>query len=114
MEQKKPNIIFCFHFQNFVAETENESPTKQALSILFCTSLAQIYKLVSYLCCLHYIFCRHAHYQAGNTPLALVWKDEKCSQYVIDTDSKGQIPSQQQVLRFLMPCISMLLFAYVI
>lgn len=41
---------------------------------------------------------KHAHYQPGNTPLALVWKDESCSQYVIDTDSKGQIPSQQQVV----------------
>ncbi|KAF6161456.1 hypothetical protein GIB67_009335 [Kingdonia uniflora] len=41
---------------------------------------------------------KHAHYQTGNTPLALVWKDESCSQYVIDTDSKGQIPSQQQVV----------------
>ncbi|KAG6634950.1 snurportin-1 [Carya illinoinensis] len=41
---------------------------------------------------------KHAHYQTGNTPLALVWKDENCSQYVIDTDSKGQIPSQQQVV----------------
>ncbi|KDP30919.1 hypothetical protein JCGZ_11295 [Jatropha curcas] len=41
---------------------------------------------------------KHAHYQTGNTPLALVWKDEKCSQYVIDTDSKGQVPSQQQVV----------------
>ncbi|KDO52665.1 hypothetical protein CISIN_1g0147511mg, partial [Citrus sinensis] len=40
----------------------------------------------------------HAHYQTGNTPLALVWKDEKCSQYVIDTDSKGQVLSQQQVV----------------
>lgn len=40
---------------------------------------------------------KHAHYQAGNTPLALVWKDENCSQYVIDTDGKGQVPSQQQV-----------------
>ncbi|KAK2978203.1 hypothetical protein RJ640_030376 [Escallonia rubra] len=40
----------------------------------------------------------HAHYQTGNTPLALVWKDENCSQYVIDTDSKGQIPHQQQVV----------------
>jgi len=40
---------------------------------------------------------RHAHYQAGNTPLTLVWKDDKCSQYVIDTDSKGEIPSKQQV-----------------
>lgn len=40
---------------------------------------------------------RHAHYQSGNTPLVLVWKDENCSQYVIDTDNKGQIPTQQQV-----------------
>lgn len=40
---------------------------------------------------------RHAHYQTGSTPLALVWKDEHCSQYVIDTDGKGDIPSQQQV-----------------
>ncbi|KAJ4798299.1 Snurportin-1 [Rhynchospora pubera] len=43
-------------------------------------------------------FNKHAHYQAGNTPLALVWKDNVCSQYVLDTDSKGQIPSQQQVV----------------
>lgn len=43
------------------------------------------------------IFLRHANYQAGITPLALVWKDENCSQYVIDTDSKGQVPNQQQV-----------------
>ncbi|XP_060206705.1 uncharacterized protein LOC132634702 isoform X2 [Lycium barbarum] len=41
---------------------------------------------------------KHAQYQTGNTPLALVWKDENCSQYVIDTDNKGQIPSQQQVV----------------
>lgn len=41
---------------------------------------------------------KHAHYQTGNTPLALVWKDEFCSQYVLDTDSKGQIPAQQQVV----------------
>lgn len=40
---------------------------------------------------------KHAHYQAGITPLALVWKDENCSQYVMDTDSKGQVPNQQQV-----------------
>ncbi|KAI3901289.1 hypothetical protein MKW92_051258, partial [Papaver armeniacum] len=26
----------------------------------------------------------HAHYHTGNTPLALVWKDENCSQYVIE------------------------------
>lgn len=41
---------------------------------------------------------KHAEYQTGNTPLALVWKDEHCSQYVIDTDNKGQVPSQQQVV----------------
>ncbi|RZC17367.1 snurportin-1-like isoform X3 [Glycine soja] len=41
---------------------------------------------------------KHAHYQAGITPLALVWKDENCSQYVLDTDSKGQVPNQQQVV----------------
>ncbi|XP_004297553.1 PREDICTED: snurportin-1 [Fragaria vesca subsp. vesca] len=41
---------------------------------------------------------KHAHYQPGNTPLALVWKDEHCSQYVIDTDNKGQVPSHQQVV----------------
>ncbi|GER36531.1 Snurportin-1, partial [Striga asiatica] len=41
---------------------------------------------------------KNAHYQSGNTPLVLVWKDEICSQYVLDTDSKGQIPDQQQVV----------------
>jgi len=41
---------------------------------------------------------KHAHYQTGNTPLALVWKDDKCSQYVVDTDSKGLVPNQQQVV----------------
>ncbi|KAG9445975.1 hypothetical protein H6P81_012103 [Aristolochia fimbriata] len=41
---------------------------------------------------------KHAQYQTGNTPLALVWKDENCSQYVLDTDSLGQIPAQQQVV----------------
>ncbi|KAL2934492.1 Snurportin-1 [Bienertia sinuspersici] len=41
---------------------------------------------------------KHAHYQSGNTPLTLVWKDEKCSQYVIDTDSAGKVPSKQQVV----------------
>ncbi|KAJ4835220.1 hypothetical protein Tsubulata_021047 [Turnera subulata] len=45
------------------------------------------------------LFCnKHAHYQTGNTPLALVWKDQNCSQYVIDTDNKGQVPAQQQVV----------------
>ncbi|KAF5730948.1 hypothetical protein HS088_TW19G00551 [Tripterygium wilfordii] len=41
---------------------------------------------------------KHAHYQMGNTPLALVWKDDKCSQYVIDTNSDGQVPNQQQAV----------------
>ncbi|WMV44133.1 hypothetical protein MTR67_037518 [Solanum verrucosum] len=41
---------------------------------------------------------KHAQYQTGNTPLSLVWKDEHCSQYVIDTDNKGQVQSQQQVV----------------
>ncbi|KAL3499105.1 hypothetical protein ACH5RR_041837 [Cinchona calisaya] len=41
---------------------------------------------------------KHAHYQTGNTPLALIWKDENCSEYVIDTDSKGDVPNQQQVV----------------
>lgn len=41
---------------------------------------------------------KHAHYQAGITPLALVWKDEACSQYVIDTDSKGDIPNEQHLV----------------
>uniref|UniRef100_A0A804QUL1 Snurportin-1 n=1 Tax=Zea mays TaxID=4577 RepID=A0A804QUL1_MAIZE len=41
---------------------------------------------------------KHAHYQAGITPLALVWKDETCSQYVIDTNNKGEIPSEQHLV----------------
>ncbi|KAK1259292.1 hypothetical protein QJS04_geneDACA015474 [Acorus gramineus] len=41
---------------------------------------------------------KHAHYQTGNTPLALMWKDDKCSQHVLDTDGKGQVPAQQQVV----------------
>ncbi|XP_026410697.1 snurportin-1-like isoform X1 [Papaver somniferum] len=44
---------------------------------------------------------KHAHYHTGTTPLALVWKDDNCSQYVIDTDSKGQIPPHQQVVLIL-------------
>lgn len=41
---------------------------------------------------------KHALYQTGNTPLALIWKDEHCSQYVLDTDSQGHVPAQQQVV----------------
>ncbi|KAI3995425.1 hypothetical protein MKX01_006647 [Papaver californicum] len=41
---------------------------------------------------------KHAHYHTGNTQLALVWKDENCSHYVIDTDSKGHTPPHQQLV----------------
>ncbi|KAI3901947.1 hypothetical protein MKW92_014690 [Papaver armeniacum] len=41
---------------------------------------------------------KHAHYHTGNTPLALVWKDENCSQYVMDEDSEGQTPPHQKVV----------------
>uniref|UniRef100_A0A7N0UY15 Snurportin-1 n=1 Tax=Kalanchoe fedtschenkoi TaxID=63787 RepID=A0A7N0UY15_KALFE len=41
---------------------------------------------------------KHVLYQTGDTPLVLVWKDENSSQYVIDTDNKGHMPIQQQVV----------------
>uniref|UniRef100_A0ACD5X106 Uncharacterized protein n=1 Tax=Avena sativa TaxID=4498 RepID=A0ACD5X106_AVESA len=41
---------------------------------------------------------KHAHYESGITPLTLVWKDEACSQYVLDTDSEGQVPTEQHVV----------------
>ena len=41
---------------------------------------------------------RHAHYELGLTPLSLVWKDTNCSQYFLDTDSHGIVPTQQQVV----------------
>ncbi|KAM3346922.1 hypothetical protein ACQJBY_021108 [Aegilops geniculata] len=41
---------------------------------------------------------KHAHYQAGITPLTLVWKDKTCSQYLLDTDSEGQVPTEQHVV----------------
>lgn len=45
------------------------------------------------------LFCnRHAHYELGLTPLSLVWKDENCSQYLLDTDSNGIVPIQQHVV----------------
>ena len=48
-------------------------------------------------------FCpiRHAHYESGITPLTLVWKDEACSQYVLDTDSEGHVPAEQHVGSFI-------------
>eukprot|EP00249_Psilotum_nudum_P017860 c26526_g1_i2 orf=34-1209(+) len=41
---------------------------------------------------------RHAHYVLGLTPLVLLWKDANCSQYYLDTDSKGNVPPCQQVV----------------
>ena len=40
---------------------------------------------------------KHAHYQIGPTPLALLWKDNACSRYFIDTDADG-IVREHQVL----------------
>ena len=40
---------------------------------------------------------RHAHYELGLTPLVLVWKDVHCCQYLLDTDSQGNVPAYQQV-----------------
>ncbi|KAG0584032.1 hypothetical protein M758_3G180800 [Ceratodon purpureus] len=41
---------------------------------------------------------RHALYELGVTPLVLVWKDAQCSQYLLDTDSHGNVPAYQQVV----------------
>ncbi|XP_078434038.1 snurportin-1 protein [Wolffia australiana] len=41
---------------------------------------------------------KHAHYQTGYTPLALVWKDAHSSRYFLDTDSQGQVPERQLVV----------------
>lgn len=85
------------------------SVVSQASSIMktlsFCTSWPSESSSWSFLLSFDhdlnlFIPLRHAEYQTGNTPLALVWKDEHCSQYVIDTDNKGQVPSQQQVHYF--------------
>ncbi|XP_018482301.2 LOW QUALITY PROTEIN: uncharacterized protein LOC108853383 [Raphanus sativus] len=45
-----------------------------------------------------FFYNKHAHYHTGNTPLVLIWKDERCSQYVIDTDNNGQVPNQQHIV----------------
>ncbi|KAJ7530257.1 hypothetical protein O6H91_15G086700 [Diphasiastrum complanatum] len=44
------------------------------------------------------LYNRHAHYVLGITPLALLWKDADCSQFPLDTDSKGHVPAHQQVV----------------
>jgi snurportin-1 len=41
---------------------------------------------------------RHALYKPGVTLLVLVWKDAQCSQYLLDTDSHGNVPAYQQVV----------------
>ncbi|KAL6194200.1 hypothetical protein ACLB2K_035284 [Fragaria x ananassa] len=41
---------------------------------------------------------KYAHYQPRLTPLALVWKDHNCSNYVVDTDNEGKVPCHQQIV----------------
>ncbi|XP_057820436.2 uncharacterized protein LOC131033277 isoform X2 [Cryptomeria japonica] len=41
---------------------------------------------------------RHAHYELGLSPLSLVWKDENCSQYFLDTDKMGVVPTHQHIV----------------
>ena len=48
------------------------------------------------------LLAKEGHFDLGPTPLALVWKDAACSQYVIDTDAAGRVPQWQHViLRYL-------------
>ncbi len=48
-----------------------------------------------------YFIHRRTHYSPGQTPLALTWKDAASSQYFIDTDAKGVVhPEQQIVLQY--------------
>lgn len=45
---------------------------------------------------------KEGHYELGATPLALLWKDAKCSQYLLDTDAAARVPQWQHVvLRYL-------------
>ena len=45
---------------------------------------------------------KEGHYELGPTPLALLWKDAHCSQYMVDTDTAGRVPQWQHVvLRYL-------------
>ena len=41
---------------------------------------------------------REGAYQPGPTPLALLWKDARCSRYLLDTDADGDVPPRQQVV----------------
>jgi snurportin-1 len=49
-----------------------------------------------------YFIHRRTHYSPGQTPLALTWKDAVSSRFFINTDAKGVIhPEQQIVLQYL-------------
>lgn len=45
-----------------------------------------------------YLLHKEGHYQPGHAPLALLWKDESCSRYMLDTDADGVVPDRQQVV----------------
>eukprot|EP00850_Spirogloea_muscicola_P012292 SM000079S22410 [mRNA] locus=s79:78003:79786:- [translate_table: standard] len=49
------------------------------------------------------LYNRQAHYSLGLTPLALLWKDNQCSRFFIDTDAEGDVPQRQQVVLELQP-----------
>lgn len=38
---------------------------------------------------------KEGHYSLDSTPLALLWKDAHCSQYVLETEGDGTVPDQQ-------------------
>ena len=44
-----------------------------------------------------YLLHKDGQYIPGQTPLALLWKDAKCSNYVVDTDANGVVPTFQNV-----------------
>ena len=42
-----------------------------------------------------YFLHKEGHYSLDTTPLAVLWKDEACSPYIIDTDANGVVPEHQ-------------------
>ncbi|KAL3143993.1 hypothetical protein ABBQ32_003801 [Trebouxia sp. C0010 RCD-2024] len=44
-----------------------------------------------------YFLHKEGHYSLDSTPLAVLWKDEACSQYCIDTDANGVVPENQGI-----------------
>jgi len=40
---------------------------------------------------------KEGHYALGPTPLALLWKDARCSRFHLDTDAAGAVPALQPV-----------------